>query len=88
MASPESQSPLPGSRLAKTAILSGLLAPLTCGFGSLVGIILGGLAIIRIRKAGGNQRTEKIAVAGILTSVICLPLSLLVAIQVIARMQR
>ena len=77
----------PGKRLARVSILCGLAGPFTCGLGSLAGIVLGSLAIVRNRRHGRDPRVEKTAVAGILTAVICLPFSLLVAIQVLARLR-
>jgi hypothetical protein len=75
----------PGSTLAKVSVLCGLAGPFTLGLGALLGIALGAAAIVRNRRNGRDPRTEKVAVAGILTSVICLPLSLLVGLQFLAR---
>jgi hypothetical protein len=85
MQAPLPSAARPGSILAKVSVLCGLAGPFTLGLGALLGIALGAAAIVRNRRNGRDPRTEKVAVAGILTSVICLPLSLLVGLQFLAR---
>lgn len=66
-----------GRRCAILAIIAGLLGPFSLGIGPLIGILLGSVAVVLNRKATRDPRIEKLAVTGILTSVICLPLSFL-----------
>jgi hypothetical protein len=77
--------PAAGATLARISIACGLLSPFTFGLGSLLGMVLGGAAIVRNRKAGADKRIEKLAVTGILTSIICLPLSLLITFRILTR---
>jgi hypothetical protein len=70
-----------GRALAVAAILCGLTGPFSFGAGPLLGLLLGGLAVVRNRRSGQDPRTEKLAVAGILTSMICMPLGILAALR-------
>lgn len=77
---PSSQGtpPSPAARrLALAAIVSGLLGPFSLGIGPLVGLLLGCAAVVLNRRRGRDPRIEKLGVVGILTSVICLPISFL-----------
>jgi hypothetical protein len=49
---------------------------------------LGVAALRRIRDTGGGSERRKLAVAGILASLICMPMSLFVAMPVVARLFR
>lgn len=75
-----------GATLAKVSVVCGLLGPFTLGAGTLLGLLLGGLAVVRCRKLGGTKKTEKMAVAGIITSVICMPLSVLAFFTALSRL--
>jgi hypothetical protein len=70
------------------ALACGLLGPFTLGLGCLLGFALGVAALRRIRDTGGGSERRKLAVAGILASLICMPMSLFVAMPVVARLFR
>jgi prepilin-type processing-associated H-X9-DG protein len=53
------------SGLAIGSLVSSILGPFTCGIGSLVGIILGIIALNDIRKSGGRLTGKGLAIAGI-----------------------
>lgn len=78
-------APARGRALAVAAIVSGLTGPFSFGIGPLLGLLLGSIAVVRNRRSGRDPRTEKLAVAGILTSVICLPLGILAALRLFIR---
>lgn len=78
-------TPAQGRGFAVAAIVSGLTGPFSFGVGPLLGILLGSIAVVRNRRSGRDSRTEKLAVAGILTSVICLPLGILAALRLFVR---
>jgi hypothetical protein len=56
------------SGLAVASLVCGLLGPLTCGLGAIVGLILGIVGLMRIRQSGGALGGEGLAVAGIVVS--------------------
>jgi len=56
----------PGKGLAVTSLVLGILGPCTVGLGSLVGIILGIVALVKISK--GAATGKGLAVAGIVVS--------------------
>jgi hypothetical protein len=82
---PSNPVPIQGRALAVAAIVSGLTGPFSFGIGPVLGLLLGSVAVVRNRRAGRDPRTEKLAVAGILTSVICLPLGILAALRLFLR---
>jgi prepilin-type processing-associated H-X9-DG protein len=56
------------SGLAITSLVLGCLGLLTCGITSLVGLILGIVAIVRINKSKGQLRGQGLALAGTIVS--------------------
>ena len=64
-----SQPPPPkASGLAITSLVLGCLGVLTCGITSLVGLILGIIALVRINKSNGQLGGQGIALAGTIVS--------------------
>ncbi len=82
---PSSPTTPRGRGLAVAAIVAGLTGPFSFGIGPLLGLLLGSVAVVRNRRSRRDPRTEKLAVAGILTSVICLPLGILAALRLFLR---
>jgi hypothetical protein len=70
---PTSTTPFPGvvprtSGLAISSLILGILGIITCGISSLVGIILGSVALAQIKKSGGQLKGEGLAIAGLCVS--------------------
>ena len=65
------QSPAPPpktSGLAVTSLVLGCLGLLTCGITSLVGLVLGIIALVRINKSKGQVQGQGLALAGTIVS--------------------
>src|ERR1051325_6925523 len=56
------------SGLAISSLILGILGIITCGISSLVGIILGSVALAQIKKSGGQLKGEGLAIAGLCVS--------------------
>jgi prepilin-type processing-associated H-X9-DG protein len=56
------------SRLAVTSLVLGCLGVLTCGITSLVGLVLGIIALVRINKSKGQLGGQGLALAGTIVS--------------------
>ena len=74
------------SGMAIASLVLGILGLLTCGVGSLVGLILGIVSLSAIKKSAGKLAGQGLAIAGIVVSAIVLAvvpiIALLVAILV------
>jgi hypothetical protein len=60
------------SSLAVTSLVLGVLGLLTCGLTSLVGLVLGIVALVRINKSQGQLRGQGLAIAGTIVSAVFL----------------
>lgn len=69
------------SGLAIASLVCGIGGACTCGVTSLIGLILGIVALGRIRRSAGQMGGRGMAIGGIVISVIVLPLVIMVAIQ-------
>ena len=79
-----SSSPVPGAGLSSAAgspktsgmavasLVLGLLGLITCGLTGLVGVVLGFIALSRIKNSGGQIGGRGIALAGTIVSAVCL----------------
>jgi prepilin-type processing-associated H-X9-DG protein len=67
------------NRLAITSLVLGCLGLLTCGITSLVGVVLGLVALVRINRSRGQLGGKGMAVAGTVVSVVVLLLALVAA---------
>ena len=67
------------SRLAIASLVLGCLGLLTVGVTSLVGLVLGIIALVRINKSGGQLGGQGLAVAGTIVSGVVLVLTLIAA---------
>jgi prepilin-type processing-associated H-X9-DG protein len=56
------------SGMAITSLVLGILGLLTCGVSSLVGLILGIIALVKINRSGGRLTGNGLAIAGICVS--------------------
>jgi prepilin-type processing-associated H-X9-DG protein len=67
---PLAGAPGPGktSALAITSLVLGILGLFTCGVTSLVGLILGIVALVKVSRSGGQLSGKGLAIAGICTS--------------------
>ena len=63
------------SRLAVTSLVLGCLGLLTCGITSLVGLVLGIIALVRINKSKGQLGGQGLALAGTIVSAVFLLLA-------------
>jgi len=63
------------SRLAVASLVLGLLGLVTCGLGSLVGLILGIAALVSIKRSDGRLGGRGLAVTGLCVSVLILILA-------------
>ena len=71
---PLAGAPGPGktSVLAITSLVLGILGLFTCGVTSLVGLILGIVALVKVSRSGGQLSGKGLAIAGICTSALFL----------------
>ena len=67
---PEPSAPVKTSGLAIASLVLGILGFVSCGVTSIIGIILGIMAIIRVNKSNGALRGNGLAIAGIIVSVV------------------
>ena len=74
--------------LAITSLVLGCLGLLTCGITSLVGLVLGIIALVRINKSGGQVGGKGIALAGTIVSAALLVLMPIVAAMLLPRLVR
>ena len=74
--------------LAITSLVLGCLGLLTCGITSLVGLVLGIIALVRINKSGGQVGGKGIAIAGTIVSAALLLLMPIVAAMLLPRFVR
>jgi hypothetical protein len=58
----------PTSGLAITSLVLGILGMFSCGTTALVGLVLGIVALVKIRKSQGRMAGEGLAIAGIVAS--------------------
>src|ERR1041384_1312719 len=70
---PTSTATFPGvvprtSGLAVSSLVLGILGIISCGISSLVGIILGSVALAQIKRSGGQLKGEGLAIAGLCVS--------------------
>jgi len=65
-------APSKTSGLAVTSLVLGILGVLTCGLTSLVGLVLGIVALVRINKSQGQLRGQGLAMAGTIISAVFL----------------
>jgi prepilin-type processing-associated H-X9-DG protein len=65
-------TPSKTSGLAVTSLVLGILGLLTCGLTSLVGLVLGIVALVRINKSQGQLRGQGLAIAGTAISAVFL----------------
>ena len=72
-------APPKASRLAIASLVLGCLGLLTCGITSLVGLVLGIIALGRINKSQGQLGGKGVALAGTIVSAACLLLGLILA---------
>ncbi|HWD92883.1 MAG TPA: DUF4190 domain-containing protein [Verrucomicrobiae bacterium] len=75
MVSPAPSAPPPPSRtsgLAIGSLISGVLGLFTCGIGAVIGLILGIIAINRVKKSNGALSGFGIALAGTIVSAVLL----------------
>jgi prepilin-type processing-associated H-X9-DG protein len=63
------------SRLAVTSLVLGCLGLLTCGITSLVGLVLGIIALVRINQSKGQLGGQGLALAGTIVSAVFLLLA-------------
>ena len=75
--SPPAAAPRPGtvptgqaktSGMAITSLVLGILGLLSCGLTALVGLVLGIIALVKIKKSEGQMGGEGLAIAGIVVS--------------------
>jgi prepilin-type processing-associated H-X9-DG protein len=60
------------SGIAVTSLVLGILGLLTCGISALVGLVLGCIALSRIKKSNGQLGGRGLALAGTIVSAVCL----------------
>ena len=72
-------APPKASGLAIASLVLGCLGLLTCGITSLVGLVLGIIALVRINKSQGQLGGKGVALAGTIVSAACLLLGLILA---------
>ena len=60
------------SGMAVTSLVLGCLGVLSCGVTSLVGVVLGIIALVRINKSKGELKGQGLALAGIIVSLVLL----------------
>jgi prepilin-type processing-associated H-X9-DG protein len=74
LAQPLAEAPGPArtSGLAITSLVLGILGLFTCGITSLVGLIMGILALVKVNRSGGQLSGKGLAIAGICTSALFL----------------
>jgi prepilin-type processing-associated H-X9-DG protein len=60
------------SGMAVTSLVLGCLGLLTCGITSLVGLVLGFVALSRIKRSNGQLGGQGLALAGTIVSAVCL----------------
>jgi hypothetical protein len=70
---PASTAAFPGvvprtSGLAVSSLILGILGITTCGISSIVGIVLGSVALVQIKKSRGQLKGEGLAIAGLCVS--------------------
>jgi len=56
------------SRLSIASLVCGIAGPCTLGLGSIVGLVLGIVGLVKIRKGGEALRGQNMAIAGIVVS--------------------
>jgi hypothetical protein len=61
-------TPLKTSGLAVTSLILGILGVVTCGVTALVGLILGIVAMVKVKNSGGKLGGNGIALAGVIVS--------------------
>ena len=72
---PPQQAPGPKtSGLAVASLICGIAGLYTCGVGGLVGLVLGIVAMGRIKRSGGELEGRGLAVAGLVVSIIAIVL--------------
>ena len=62
--------------LATWSLILGIAGLLTCGLTAVVGLVLGIIALARKRGQEGTRRARNLAIAGVLISVIMIPVTL------------
>jgi hypothetical protein len=67
-----SAAPAKTSGLAVTSLILGILGVFTCGITALFGLVLGIIAMVKVRNSGGKMRGGGIALAGTIVSGILL----------------
>jgi Domain of unknown function (DUF4190) len=85
--SPESVAPAKKSGLAIASLALGILGLLTCGVTALIGLILGIVALIKVKRSRGALGGGGIALAGIVVSavfVVMIPISAAVLLPALA----
>lgn len=65
-------APAKTSGLAITSLVLGLLGLFTCGITSLVGLVMGIVALVKVSRSGGQLSGKGLAIAGICTSALFL----------------
>ncbi len=91
VASPAAQAgsgPPRTSGLAIASLVLGCLGLLTCGITSLVGLVLGIVALVRINKSGGRVRGKGLAIAGTIVSAVLLLVMPIAAAMLLPRLVR
>jgi type II secretory pathway pseudopilin PulG len=71
-AAPAAPAPPKTSGLAVTSLVLGILGVLTCGITALAGLILGVVAMVKVKNSGGRLGGFGLALAGTIVSGICL----------------
>jgi len=66
------------SGLAVASLVLGIVGPLGLGLPSLIGVVLGALAIGQVGRSGGRLRGQGLAIAGVCVSAVTLLLSVVV----------
>jgi hypothetical protein len=69
-------TPVKTSGLAVTSLVLGILGVITCGVTALVGLILGIVAMVKVKNSGGKLGGNGIALAGVIVSAIFLAIFL------------
>jgi hypothetical protein len=67
-----SSTPVKTSGLAVTSLILGILGVVTCGVTALVGLILGIVAMVKVKNSGGKLGGNGIALAGVIVSAVFL----------------
>ena len=60
------------SRLAVTSLVLGILGLFTCGFTALIGLIVGIIALVKVKNSGGKLSGNGLALAGTIVSALFL----------------